>query len=403
MTKEYEILTTDTVAQYLAAHPSAAPNLDTENIVQTEEIGDGNLNLVFRVQDGSGASVIVKQALPYVRMTGEGWPMTPERAAKEAHSLDVHSRLVPDLVVNVYEYDPENYVLAMEDLSDHTVWRGVLNEGIRTDGVAQALGRYVANVAFSTSVLGSDRADVAEELATTQNPELCVITEDLVFTEPVFDAGRNSVIPANEVDAKELAQDEAFQQAMAVAKWRFMTEAQALLHGDLHTGSVMVAMDEGDVSSVKVFDSEFAFYGPIGFDLGALVANYTFAASRALALGEADRCDWALAMIGQTWDSFAQVFKELAVDNQSPKLWDGRFIDTLLASLFEDMLLFASAKMARRIVGAAKVKDIESLEEGIRAAAARGVLHASRFLAANYTSRLTTDQVIAGIREALGN
>ena len=48
-----------------------------------------------------------------------------------------------------------------------------------------------------------------------------------------------------------------------------MTAAEALIHGDLHTGSIMVNQDE-----TKVIDPEFAFYGPMGFDVGLLLANF---------------------------------------------------------------------------------------------------------------------------------
>ncbi len=49
-----------------------------------------------------------------------------------------------------------------------------------------------------------------------------------------------------------------------------MNNAQALLHGDLHTGSIFVNQD-----STKVIDPEFAFYGPMAYDIGALIANLT--------------------------------------------------------------------------------------------------------------------------------
>ena len=43
------------------------------------EVGDGNLNLVFIVT-GDLVKVIIKQALPYVRLVGDSWPLTLERA-----------------------------------------------------------------------------------------------------------------------------------------------------------------------------------------------------------------------------------------------------------------------------------------------------------------------------------
>ena len=50
------------------------------------EVGDGNLNLVFIVE-GPAGGVIVKQALPYVRLVGESWPLPLKRAFFEYHAL----------------------------------------------------------------------------------------------------------------------------------------------------------------------------------------------------------------------------------------------------------------------------------------------------------------------------
>lgn len=80
---------------------------------------------------------------PYVRMTGEGWPMTPDRARHEVESLQTHGALVPDLVPKVYFYDPTRYIFAIEDLSDHEIWRGALNKSEAHDGVAAEVGLHI--------------------------------------------------------------------------------------------------------------------------------------------------------------------------------------------------------------------------------------------------------------------
>jgi 5-methylthioribose kinase len=51
-----------------------------------------------------------------------------------------------------------------------------------------------------------------------------------------------------------------------------MTTTQALIHGDLHTGSIFI-----NENSLKVIDPEFAFYGPMGYDVGNIIANLIFA------------------------------------------------------------------------------------------------------------------------------
>lgn len=376
---DYEFLTPDNIADYLASRPALADLIDANALADVAEIGDGNLNLVFIVRDASGRSLCIKQALPYVRMVGEGWPMTPQRAEHEATSLRAHHSLVPELVVNLLDYDPQRYVLTMTDLSDHAVWRGALNRGETHPGAARAVGRYIGAVAFGTSVFGMGRLALADAQRQAINPELCEITEDLVFTEPSVDAGRNSYLKANAADALALANDRVFSSAMAEAKWVFMTSGEALLHGDLHTGSVMVCAD-GDAVSVKVFDSEFAFYGPVAFDLGAIWANLVIAAARAIALGDDDRADWLLAQIDEVWQGLSSEFMSRWPGRVDARLWDDEFAARRLARWQAQGWLFAAAKMSRRIVGAAKTSDIQTLPENLREGAARGVLQVARAL-----------------------
>lgn len=380
----YEFLTPETTAEYIKSVPEIATKIDADNIVSVEEVGDGNLNLVFIIRDGAGRGVVLKQALPYVRLVGPEWPMTPDRARHEAEALRKHAELVPELVVDLYSYDSSRYLMAMEDLSDHKVWRGALNEGLRHDGAAAAMGRYVGAVAFGTSCLGMERHDLAERLAASVNPDLCIITEDLVFTEPYVDAGRNSVLAANEKDAQDLANDDVMVSEMGQAKWAFMTRGEALIHGDLHTGSVMVKGESeagsGAAVSVKAFDPEFAFYGPVAFDLGALYANYLIAAARACALGDEEHMRWTLALPQQTWTAFEEEFRRQWPNRVDPRVYRDDFLENSLDTWRKEAWQFGAAKMARRIVGLAKTTDIETLDESLREGAARGVLQAARLM-----------------------
>lgn len=378
---EYEFLSAETVADYLASRKELTGVIDPASISEVKEVGDGNLNLVFIISDAKGQSVVLKQALPYVRLVGPDWPMTPQRAAKEANALATHAVLAPELVPRTYFYDPERFIIGMEDLSDYRVWRGALIEGMRHEGVAAQMGDYVARVAFGTSVLSVDAEEHKAFLAGAVNPELCKITEDLVFTEPHDDIGRNSVLPANEKDAAEHAADPTMIDAMGLAKWLFMTDAEALIHGDLHTGSVMVKhTGVGNDAVSKAFDSEFAFYGPVAFDLGALLANYTLSAARWTALGDREMAEWSLHLVEGTWNQFDKTFRQLYPTRGDARVWKDGLLDFLIDKWRRDMWLFAAAKMSRRIVGLAKAADIETLEPDLREGAARGVLRLARQL-----------------------
>lgn len=372
---DYEHLTVDSCVEYIRSTSELRDLVDVDAISTIEEVGDGNLNLVFIVKDVHGQGVVLKQALPYVRLVGPEWPMTPDRARLEAEATEAHSTLAPSAVPVLYHFNPERFIIAMEDLSDHVVWRTALNQGRTDEGVAAALGDYVARIAFGTSIFSVDPEQQKRDMARAINPELCTITEDLVFTEPWVDAGRNSVLPDNDADVAAIASDDFMVSSMGLAKWIFMTHAEALIHGDLHSGSVMIKCDSsGNLASARAIDSEFAFFGPVAFDLGVLWANYFIAAARAHALGEDDRARWCLDLSGQTWEAFEGRLRTLWPERRDPRVFTDAFLETLIDRWRSQCWLFAAAEMTRRIIGLAKTSDIESLDGQIRVGAARNVL-----------------------------
>ncbi|WP_433190278.1 S-methyl-5-thioribose kinase [Actinoallomurus sp. CA-150999] len=377
---DYEILNVDAVPAYVAGRPAIAKRIDPDRITAVREVGDGNMNLVFVVEADGQESVVLKQSPPYVRVAPD-WPVTPGRNGFEANALAAHGSVAPEYVPALYDADEDRHVIAVEDLSDHRVWRGALIDGLRHEGAAADLGRYVARVAFGTSVFGLDPADQKAALARAVNPELCRITEDLVFTEPYIRHEHNSVLPANEADVAAYAGDPEVRAAIGAAKLAFMTHAEALIHGDLHTGSVLVRAATGTTPrSTRAFDAEFAFYGPVGFDLGALWGNFVLAAARATVLGAADHAEWVLRQASVAWDAFEAEFRALWPGRVDPRVFGDAVLDRFLGTVRADAAGFGGAKAARRVIGFSKVADIETLPEAERSVAVRGVLRSARLL-----------------------
>jgi 5-methylthioribose kinase len=368
MAPEYEILTPETVPAYIDKTPRLDGIVDTSTL-EVSEVGDGNLNLVFVCKDGNGDGICLKQSLPYVRLVGEGWPLTPERVLAEARGLSAAADHVPDLVPAYYGVDKENYVLAMENLMGWDMWRIQLNEGNAHPGVGAQLGRYVANLAFFTSFFTIDQGEIKQRLADAINPELCKITEDLVFTEPYIDVPNNSYVDELIPEVEGMRADATLRAEVGMLKYKFMTAGQALVHGDLHTGSVMVRYG-ADGGECKVIDPEFCYYGPIGFDLGALFGNYLAARARAAVLDRPAEFQQWLADLGpETWNAFEAEMRRLWPDRLD-KTWTDSFLDAWLAQVAKDTIGFGGCKANRRIIGLAKVTDIQQLppEEHVKAA-----------------------------------
>ena len=64
-------LSSDEVPGYLSGQPALRELVDPATLT-VSEVGDGNLNLVFVCADAAGRRLVLKQALPYVRLVGPG-------------------------------------------------------------------------------------------------------------------------------------------------------------------------------------------------------------------------------------------------------------------------------------------------------------------------------------------
>jgi 5-methylthioribose kinase len=233
------------------------------------EVGDGNLNLVFIITSGA-AGVVVKQALPYVRLVGESWPLPLDRAHFEHEALKIQATYVPMHVPKLYHFEPEQAAIVMAYLSPHIILRKGLIRRVKYRLLADHLSTFLAEMLFRTSDLGMSAASKKTAQAVfCHNTALCKISEDLIFTDPYRIAPLNRwTSPELDGLAAAFRADAPLKVAVQELKWAFLTRGEALLHGDLHTGSVMVT--EADT---RIIDAEFAFFGPIGFDIGAVLAN----------------------------------------------------------------------------------------------------------------------------------
>ncbi|MEW6148458.1 MAG: S-methyl-5-thioribose kinase, partial [Pseudomonadota bacterium] len=237
------------------------------------EVGDGNLNLVFIVK-GARAGIAVKQALPYVRLVGESWPLPLSRAHYEYLALSRQAELAPGLVPSLLHHNEPLALTVMELLEPHIIMRKGLVAATQYPRFVDDITTFMAQTLFFTSDLALSAAEKKQGIAAfAGNHALCKITEDLIFTDPYRIAEQNRwTTPYLDGLAAELREDMDLHIAVSRLKLKFMASPEALLHGDLHTGSIMVTENE-----TRVIDPEFAFYGPMGFDVGAVLANLLMA------------------------------------------------------------------------------------------------------------------------------
>lgn len=361
------------------------------------EVGDGNLNLVFIVTGETG-TVIVKQALPYVRLVGDSWPLPLKRSFFEYHALKRQAERDPGMVPEILFFDEAQALIVMEFLTPHVILRRALIEGRQLPRIGRDLGLFLARTLFRGSDFAMQTRDRKADLALfADNVELCDITENLVFSDPYFEAKMNRhTSPQLDGIVAQLRADRDMKVVAQRMKHLFAANAETLLHGDLHTGSVMVTAEE-----TRVIDPEFAFYGPIAFDVGMLLSNFWMSylsQSGHEQTGSRDAMrTYLLATIEEIWSTFAAEFANLwrterkgilyqasLFEDQGDALGAEQALDAVLHDIFVDALGFAGVEMHRRILGLAHNADFESIADtDLRAYCETKALKLGRHIAVN--------------------
>ena len=344
---------------------------------RAREVSDGNLNSVFLVRrEPDRPGLAVKQALPWVRVAGASWPLTPHRADAEARAYEYLSALVPDLIPAYHGYDQPTFTLVMEDLGGLEVLRAATVAGRRPGDVGARIGKFVAALAFATSDFGMPSGERKALIAASVNPELCLLTEDVLLTEPFVEHEHNHHVPAVDPLVRALRADDRVHTAVSALKHAFMTRGEALLHGDLHSGSVMVGGGR-----VAVIDPEFAFVGPVGFDLGLFWANALIAALRAEELHDEELAAEHADQVATSWGAFVDAVRAAWPRRVDPSFDDG-YRELWLQSVWSDGLGYAAIEAVRRAAGYSHAADIETLPPPSRDRATARILALSHALLA---------------------
>lgn len=368
----YKVLDRNSVCDYLRSIPAVVDVLNNMDSLEVAEIGDGNLNFVYRVSnsDDTSRSVILKQAVPYLRMVGEEWPLGRDRMTYEIRALMVYNQLVPNFVPQIYHSDESMSTLVMQCLGDHIILRHGLIEGKQYPDVGRHIGEFLAETLFRTSAFSMDsqaRRQLMDRF--TLNAELCKLTEEFIFTFPYMEHDSNYSNPPTDRWAREhLRSNSEYKLNVLKFKELFITKTDALLHADLHTGSLMVNQSES-----YVIDMEFAYFGPFGFDVGKIMANFWMCATSHLHRStDHTMVNWLINQSFVIWQVFSSRFLKLWANmTESAMLIPDLLSETelneykrrFMQKLLQETVGFAACCLARRTLGIAGVADIRGIED----------------------------------------
>mgnify|MGYP002153701028 CR=1 FL=1 len=140
------------------------------------------------------------------------------------------------------------------------------------------------------------------------------ITEQYVFTRPFTkDDETNKCSTAVKERLDTVHNDPQVLETSKKMLKLFLEKKECLVHGDLHTGSILVKDTDA-----RIFDLEFSYIGPASFDVGMLLANLIFSYYRHMAIEEnnEDHREFAFLMV-EACKIFGKEYIKVWIQNSS--------------------------------------------------------------------------------------
>lgn len=424
--------------------------------------------------------VIVKQALPHVRIL-PSVAMTPTRAMLEVDVLRLHGRTCSHLLPAVLHSDHTCALLIQTYLQGFTVLRDALLRDCVCElkysagcdcspppDVCNALARYLTDAVLLPALCSQDASHAhaitpshAAQIARVHGDtcaRMCDLTRAVWFHSPYTESGgafphsrtqhawvasMTQLLRADGTlrseaqhtcdDAGALqeertpaAQAADLHRAVAAVRRDFDTLKECVIHGDLHTGSMMVAPaaspGEGqDTHLLRIIDAEFGHLGWAAMDTGTVLAHficaYMHATARArMCASSEDALRWwrsrgaaILVLIPRLWTQLhARITDHAAAVNCiDASAW--------MRKHARDSVRVAAVEIIRRVAGIARISDFNclpldtlhggSVVRNARAGAEHRTLHAACVLLSHADALVATqplacalDSTIACIR-----
>jgi 5-methylthioribose kinase len=232
----------------------------------------------------------------------------------------------------------------------------------------------LVNALFFTSDLYLSGPGKKQLQATFVNEDLRKLQEDFVYTHPYMESEENHWNPLIDDVVKAVRADAALKTAIAQMKEAYVTHGEALIHADLHTGSIML-----NGKDTRVIDPEFAFLGPMAYDVGAvlqnIILNYLSHYGHTPDRAEREAYQaYLLDLVRDIWNEFARKFDETWANNNRGELVPEKYWNfpearglaeyrRVIFSGFCMKLPDNGVKFLRRMMGIVSVWDLTSIAD----------------------------------------
>lgn len=369
----YKNLTPDTVIEYLRKQTrlfSEQDQLEVYEIGGGEDDGDGFVNHLYRIWNEKGQSVILKQAKPYLKIFGEGAPLTTQRNQTEAEIIKLRRAITPQYLPEMYHVDRENNLFVYEDCSRLKIMRFELTKGKSFPLFPRQMGEFLAKSNFYTSEIYLDQIAHKALEVKFMNPEMRTIMESILFLRNAFMKDADLPLmpdphPSHAIMSDLFWDKREIRVELLKLRGIFMRKSECLVHGDLHTSNIMI-----DETEMKIIDMEYPFMGPASADAGYLIGNliYGYIAwyyhSEKTDEGRNDYRQEILSYIREMMKVYRRVFTECWQTDAKATYRDyPEYRDYLLKVHLKEACGFAGCQIVSRVSSFVSLPDFDVLTD----------------------------------------
>lgn len=366
----YPVLSPDEVIAYVR---TTLPDFAVgEQIIATRLTGntqsvDSRVNMITILRaEPSGQSLVCKQLMPYVQLSNKShiYELNINRFFSEIHSLKVWDHLIPDSVPKIYFCDETRYIILMEDLSRLNILSVELLKGKQFSDLPWKLGDFLGRTAFYTSTYFLTREERYKLKQLFSFCDTKCAWDHFIFTGSILKASHPGINPYIRETLEFFCQNPRIRQETHRLRELYLEKQHCLIHSDLHTSNILVSQQE-----LKIFDAEYATFGPISFDIGRLLCSFmlTYAALpyRNHAQEEINKQQtYLLQLISETYQAFEAAFEKAWQQHLASHInYDSHYNQFSRKSTLQETLGFAACAAISRIYDGGLTFDFKDIAD----------------------------------------
>lgn len=315
---------------------------DTSKWILKDFQNDGYVNFLFLLTDSNNKKIMIKWTSPYI-ITIFGFDLGQERGEFEREYMILNSSIYPNSTAKVYFYSEDRFYFAMEYLDGFENFKNQLIKGLKNDHFSEKIGEYLAYKGFKTSNLNLKPSEMLQNsFKFLKNSNTWAYLNHLNFKYHFDPKSNEKLHELVQLEIEKLQNSDKVKLRVEELQYEMVENIQSVVHGDFHTGSVLLKDDR-----VYIIDGEACTSGPMAYDSGVLFGNliHSYFFQYAFEIeNDDDRTElkkWILQSVIDTWNIFEKKFLELWTTSSSS------FKKKYLKKIFDSTIGYSAILLVR--------------------------------------------------------